>query len=149
MEIKSKFRKLFWVRIAICFCVFILAFSVCIKCYLNGSTAIKNSSLIFSFVFFLFLIYISIDLFSIFRVTITGEGIEKVLLISRRKEFIPFTIITGLAREKIRMRTKSGALTDGYTVTILKLQDGKKLVISPDDFENYKEIIQTIKDNLA
>lgn len=115
---------------------------------MNGSTAIKNSSLIFSLVFFAFLIYVSIGLFSIFSITITDKGIEKKALISGKKEFIPFTSIIGLAREKVRMRTKSGALTDGYTVTILKLQNGKKIVISPDDFDNYKELILEIKNHL-
>ena len=98
--------------------------------------------------FFVFLIYVLIGLFSIFRINVTDIGIEKILLISGKKEFIPFTIITGLKNQKIRMRTKSGALTDGYTVTILKLQHGKELVISPDDFENYKEIIFEIKNHL-
>ncbi|MDR7370400.1 hypothetical protein [Flavobacterium aquidurense] len=139
MEVNSKFRKLFWVRIGICFFVFILGLFLCIRYILHSSSIIKNPVLIFSLVFFFFLIYMTIGLFSIFRINVTDKGIEKTVLLSGKKEFIPFGIITGLKKQKIRMRRKSGALTDGYTVTILKLQNGKELVISPDDFENYKK----------
>ena len=104
MEVKSKFRKLFWVRIGICFFVFILGLSLRVRYILHSSSIIKNPILIFSLVFFVFLIYVSIGLFSIFRINVTDIGIEKILLISGKKEFIPFTIITGLKNQKIRMK---------------------------------------------
>jgi hypothetical protein len=148
MQVKSKFRKLFWVRIGIGFIVFLVILYLCLIFILRGFQVLKNPLLIAAFIFLSFLIYAALDLFKIFKITVTDKGIEKNMLISGRKEYIPFAVIIGVKKEKIRLRTKSGDLTDGYTVSILKLENNKSLVISPDNFENYKDIMLAIKSNL-
>ena len=148
MQIESKFRKLFWVRIAIGFLVLVATSYLCLISISKYSQLIRNPVFIGTFIFISFLIYASLDLFKIFKLIVTDQGIEKILLISGKKQFIPFTSIIGIKKEKIRMRTKSGALTDGYTVSIVKLENNKTLVISPDNFDNYNDIMLAIKNNL-
>ena len=45
------------------------------------------------------------------------------------------------------MSTETGKITMGYFESILILNTNKKILISPDNFENYNEIIKTIKLN--
>lgn len=148
MQIESKFRKLFWVRIGIGFLVLIAIFYMCLNFILKSSQTLKNPFFIVGLVFISFLLYVALDLFKIFKLKITGKGIEKTLLISKRTRYIPFKSIIGIKKQKLRMRTKSGNLTDGYSITVLQLENNKTLVISPDNFENYEEIICVVKDNL-
>lgn len=148
MQIESKFRKLFWVRIGIGFLTLIITLYICLNSISQYSSLLKNPIFLVSIIFISFLLYVSLDLFEIFKLIITDKGIEKILLISKRKQFIPFKDIIGIKKHKIRMRTKSGNLTDGYSVSILQLVNGKTLIISPDNFENYNDIMLVIKNNL-
>ena len=152
MQLKSKFRKLFWVRIVIGFLAFLIVLFYIILSLLNNVLEVtllfKNPFLLAAFIFLAFLAYVALDLLKIFRLTITETGIEKTLIISGRKEDIFFTSITGLKKERIRMKTKSGNLTDGYSISILKLENNKSLIISPDNFENYNDIMLAIRDKL-
>lgn len=149
MQIESKFRKLFWVRIVIGFLAFMAVLYLCLIFILKDLKILKNPIFIGALIFLSFLIYVAIDLFKIFKLIITEEGIEKCFLISKRKEYIVFKDIISIKKERSRMRTKSGELTDGYTVSILQLVNKKILVISPDNFENYNDIMLAIKSNLV
>lgn len=148
MEIKSKFRKLFWVRIGLGFLVFVAVLYLCLIFIFRGAPVLKKPLFIVILIFLSFLFYAALDLFKIFKLIVNDEGIEKILLISKRKQYVLFKDITGIKKERIRMRTKSGQLTDGYNVSILQLVNKKTLVISPDYFENYNEIMLSIKSNL-
>jgi|GEM_PF-877587 hypothetical protein len=152
MQVKSKFRKLFWVRIAIGFFVFLIVLFYVILVLLHNiihrEVLFKNPFLLVAFIFLTFLIYAALDLFEIFRLTVTETGIEKTLIISGRKQTIPFKSIISVKKQRIRMRTKSGDLTDGYSVSVLKLENNKSLIISPDNFENYKDIMLAIRNKL-
>ncbi|MGE6355141.1 hypothetical protein ACQKCJ_14835 [Flavobacterium sp. NPDC079362] len=148
MQIKSKFRKLFWVRIAIAFLVFIATLYLFLNSISQYSQLRKNPVFIVSSVFLLLFLCAAWDLFKVFKLIVTDQGIEKVLLISGRKQYIPFTSIIGLKKRKITKQGKAGQLTDGYTISILELENNKTLVISPDVFENYNEIILVVKNNV-
>lgn len=148
MQIKSKFRKLFWVRIAIGFLAFIFTLYLCLSSISQYSQLRKNPVFIVSAVFLLLFLCAAWDLFKVFKLIITDQGIEKILLISGRKKFVPFTSIIGLKKRKITLQGKSGKLTDGYSVSILQLENKKSLVISPDIFENYNEIMLVVKNNV-
>jgi len=95
-----------------------------------------------------FLIYIAIDLLKIFSLEITEKGIEKKSLVFKTKRHIPFTSILSIGKQKIRSRNTRGYISDGFTVSVLKLKNGENLIISPDSFENYQEIIEAIELNL-
>lgn len=148
-QIESKFRTLFWVRIGIGFLVFIAVLYVCLNSISQYSELRKNPVFIVSSVFLLLFVCAGLDLFKIFKLIVTDEGIEKVVLISGRKEHIPFTSIIDIEKRKITMQGKSGPLTDGYSISILQLINDKTLVISPDVFQNSSDIILAIRSNLV
>jgi len=148
MQIKSKFRKLFWVRIGIGLSLFLSILFFCV----NGLRYPDNSTkqaLILGFVVLAFLISVSIDLFKVFTLSITENGIEKTSLIFKTKKYIPFDSILNLERQKTVQRNTRGVnISDGYHVSVLKTKAGKQLIISPDSFENYDSLILAIKTNL-
>jgi len=147
MKIKSEFRKLFWLRIGIGIFLFLSILSFCTYGFLNPGQ-IKMQLLIVACIILLFLIYVSLDLFKVFTLKITKNGIEKTSLIFRTKKQIPFTSIFSIEKQKVRSRNTRGYISDGFTLSILKLDNGKSLIISPDSFENYPAIIEAIEGEL-
>lgn len=145
MQIQSKFRKLFWVRVGIGCLAFIVTLYVCLNSISQYSQLRKNPVFIVSAVFLLLFLCAAWDFFKIFKLIVTDQGIEKILLISGQKQCIPFTNITGLKKRKITMQGKAGQLTNGYSISILQLENNKTLIISPDIFENYNDIMVVIK----
>ena len=147
MLIKSKFRKLFWVRMGFLFLVFILLFCFCLKVMLYNSGDIASLFSILMFIILLFLLYISTDLFKIYSLTITKSGIEKVQIITNQKQLILFIDIISIERKIYRIRSSGRYITDGYHESVIKLKNGEVLTISPDNFENYQDIMSVIKNN--
>jgi hypothetical protein len=148
MMIESKFRKMFYARIGIGLFLFLLILSFSINELRNPDETTKQS-LILAFVVFFLIIYFSIDLFKDFTLKIMDNGIEKTSLIFRTKQFIAFDSISSLDRQKTRLRSTRGInISDGYHYSILQLKNGKTLIISPDNFENYTEIIEIIKSSI-
>lgn len=147
-KIESKFRKLFWVRIGIGFLVFMAVLYFCLNSISQYSQLIKNPVFIVSAVFLLLFFCAALDLFKVCKLIVTDNGIEKILLISGRKQYIPFTDIIGIKKRKITAQGKAGQLTNGYILSILQLVNDKTLIISPDNFENYNAIMLGIKSNL-
>lgn len=147
--IESKFRKLFWVKIAIGFVVFIAVLYYCLNSISEYSQLSKNPVFIVSAVFLLLFLCAALDdLFKVCKLIVTDKGIEKILLISGRKQYIPFADIIDIKKRKIIAQGKAGPLTDGYSLSILQLVNDKTLIISPDNFENYNDIMLAIKSNL-
>jgi hypothetical protein len=52
------------------------------------------------------------DLFKVCKLIVTDKGIEKILLISGRKQYIPFADIIGIKKRKITAQGKAGPLID-------------------------------------
>ncbi|MBE8724253.1 hypothetical protein [Flavobacterium hungaricum] len=148
MEVKSKFRKLFWVRTGIGFLVFIIILNICLSSISQYSQLSKNPIFIVSFLFLLFCLIAALTLLETFKLIITDQGIIKIFIISGRKKEIPFSSIINLKNQKVRMQTRAGHLTDGYTLSILTLNNNSDLKISPDIFSNYNEIMTAIKSKL-
>ena len=46
------------------------------------------------------------------------------------------------------MSGKAGQITSGYFESMVILKNGKKILISPDSFENYQEIIACIRSHV-
>lgn len=147
--IESKFRKLFLIRIAIGAFLFLLILSYCVNGIRNPTATIKQS-LILAFVLLLFLVYVSTDLLKVSSLKILEKGIEKTSLIFRSKQYIPYSSILSVDRQKTRQRDTRGInLTDGYHFSILKFANDGSLLISPDSFENYSEIMEAINGNVG
>ena len=125
MQIESKFRKLFLIRIGIGVSLFLLISFYWIYGLINPD-ATNKQFLILVLVVLLFLVYVSIDLFKVFSLKIMEKGIEKTSLIFRTKKFIPYNSILSIDRQKAIQRDTRGInLTDGYHFSILKFENKK------------------------
>ena len=92
-----------------------------------------------------FLIYVSFDLFKLHSIVISENGIEKTSIITKRTEHIPFKLISSIQQQRVKYRnTKGVKISEGHSISILKFENGKSLIISPDTFENYQEIMSAI-----
>jgi hypothetical protein len=147
MQTESKFRNLFLIRTGIGVFLFLSILSYCVNGLIISDSTPKEA-LILAFVGLLFLVYVSIDLFKVSSLKIMEKGIEKTSLIFRTKQYIPYSTILSIDRQKTRTRDTRGInLTDGYHFSILKYENNRRLIISPDCFENYMEIVEAIKSN--
>lgn len=142
---KSKFRKLFWVRVGMGFLVFLLVFYYCLDSLLRNTVHIM---ILPAFIVLIFLIYMSSGLFKIYALTVLENGIELQMLLSRQKHFTPFDAIHCLEYEKVRYRNRQGHVSDGHKMCYLKFKNGERFLISPDTFENYEELLSAIKYHL-
>ena len=80
MPIKSKFRKSLVVRIGVGFFLFIVALFYVLSNVFSTSDISINPLLVMASMLLLFIIYASLDLFEIFKLTITKNGIERILV---------------------------------------------------------------------
>ncbi|GAA6765181.1 hypothetical protein AAFH68_11160 [Flavobacterium sp. CGRL1] len=145
MYIASEFRKILGIRIIMGLFLFVITLSYVV--YNGFSTSEINPLTVMAYMVLFFLVYCFPDLFKIFKLTITEEGIEKTMVITGAKQFIPFDNIQYIKKGKVKLRNKTGDISDGYYFTTLMLENKKSLVISPDHFENYKILITNIEDN--
>ena len=147
--IKSNFRKLFCIRLAIGIFLFLILLVFSLNTIFNDFDKSKILILFLALTLLSFLIYVSFDLFNLFSLVITENGIEKTSIITRRKQIIPFKIISNIQQQKVRYRNTRGVnISDGHSISILKFENGKSLIISPDNFENYQEIMSAINGKL-
>jgi len=145
MLIESKFRKLFWIRIGIGVFIFLITLIFIINGLRNPTEATKQY-LIVAFILLLFLVYVSTGLLETFSLKIMEDGFEKTSLIFRTKEFISFNSILSMERQKVKQNNMRGVnISDGFHFMVLQFENGKDLIISPDNFENYTQIIEAIK----
>ena len=148
MVIKSKFRKLFWIRIGIGFFLFLLFSSIFSYGLLNPDKITKQG-LSVVFIILSFLIFLSISILKIFSLKILEDGIEKTSLIFGTKRYFSFKSILSINLQKTRFRNTRGVnVSEGFLYSILKFENGNSLIISPDNFENYDEIMSDIKSKM-
>lgn len=146
MQIKSEFRKALGTRIGFGFVLFIITLIFVSYTFLSSSTLSMNPLLVMACMVLLFLIYVSPDLFRICKLTITENGIEKTMIITGQKQFIPFEAVNYIKKEKVKLRNRGGAdISDGFHYSTLILQNKESIIISPDHFENYSDIMAAIK----
>lgn len=148
MQINSKFRKVLGIRIGIGFFFFLVTLGFLV---LKSSTNLQSSVnplTVMACMLLLFLIYVAPDLFKIYKLIITEKGIEKTLIVTGQKQFIPFETINFVKKGKIKLRNRGGDISDGFHFSTLVFDNNKSLIISPDHFENYKDIMFAIESNL-
>ncbi|MGE6355140.1 hypothetical protein ACQKCJ_14830 [Flavobacterium sp. NPDC079362] len=146
MQINSEFRKALGRRIIFGCLLFIITLIYILYAFLGNKESPINPLTVIVFMVFAFLIYASPDLFKICKLTITETGIEKTMAITGQKKFIPFETIYMIKKGKIKLQNRGGAaISDGFYFSTLILDNKENIIISPDHYENYKEIIMTIK----
>jgi hypothetical protein len=143
MKVHSKLRTLFLMRKNIVF--FFACF--CFLTFYDKLVTGVNETIIAFFIFFAISIFFQvINLHSVNELIISEEGITKINFISNKANFIPYTSIVNVQTRRIQgMYGEGGQITTGYFESILFLENGKKILISPDYFENYQEIIAKIR----
>lgn len=144
MNIQSEFRKALPIRILIGFLSFTVALFYVLYNFFTGLNL--NPLFVMVCILLLFLIYCSLDLFEIFKLTITDEGLEKITIITGKKEFIPFEDIINIKRGKIKIRNRRGDLSNGFHFSTLVLRNNKSIIISPDHFSNYNILMEYIRE---
>lgn len=146
MNIQSEFRKVLYIRILIGFIFFTIALLYVLY---NVLTVLNvNPLFVMAFMLLLFLSYCFPDLFKIFKLKITEDGIEKTVIITGRKEFIPFKDIINIKRGKIKLHNKRGDISEGFHYSTLVLKSKKSVIISPDHFSNYNILMDYIQEKI-
>ena len=71
---------------------------------------------------------------------------DKLVMLSffGNKTEVLFSEILKIDSSNVAMTNKAENSTDGYHYSVLLLKNGKRLVISPDEFDNYNEIMAAI-----
>lgn len=141
---KSKFRKLFWIRLVLGIVLFVILILILINRVFLNPQETKNLTLVVVVIALLLLSYLSLDLFKVFTLKVSENGIKTTFLITKKKKYIPFNSITSIEKEKVTLRNAQGNITDGYYISILNFENDS-LIISPDNFENYEELMLVIK----
>ena len=146
MELISEFRALFILRkiSGFLFLLIICGFLMNYGFELNEWKIILISliTLIIS------LIVLKNDIRKIYKIKVVKNGILKILVFQNKEELILFTDIKEVRLEKVDgMSSDAGEITLGYFESILILNTNEKILISPDYFENYEEIMKTINLN--
>ncbi len=146
MECISKFRKLFILRKISGF-----VFTFCICCFLIIRGLKKNELeliLIPLIILIISALLLKNRILKIYIIKVVKNGILKIPVFQNKEELILFTNVKEVRSEKVDgMSSDAGEITLGYFQSILILDTNEKILISPDYFENYKEIMKTIKLN--
>jgi len=94
----------------------------------------------------IFLIVIWKEIFKVTKVIVDSQGIK--IHNYKSSKLILFSEIEKIEIHKAKTFINGIQITDGYSYSELKLKSKPSVVISPDKFENYIEIMQSIKNNL-
>lgn len=142
--ISSKFRGLFIGKIVFLAFVFTVIVTFSLK-YILTMNEVYNQITV-NLIIGLFIV---LSLLTIYRMV----AVMKVVVLQNKLEIsrffgngteIFFTDILKIDSAKVVLRSKAGNITDGFHVSILILKNGKRFIISPDEFENYSEIMAAI-----
>ena len=131
--------------------IFFLFACVCFWLLFSGLLESVSGLISLSVILFgIFTLFQIINLRSVFKIIVSEKGIIKTSFISNEKEFIPFSSIANIQLTRVNGYSTSdaGQITTGYFESLITLKNNKKLIISPDYFENYQEIIKAIKMNM-
>lgn len=149
MLIESKFSKLFLLKIFMGFVVFVFTLYFFIQSVINAHTKSKISILVFTSFTLIFLIYLSSDVLKIFQLKISVKNIYKVNMFTKNIEIIPFESITNFKQKTITPKNTRGQINNSYNTYFVYYNNNKKsFIISPNYFENHKEIVLAIKNSL-
>ena len=146
MELNSRFRTLFLLRKV---SAFIFSLLCCTFLINRGINRNERELIVISIVVQIISVFmLKYRIGKIYKLKVVKNGILKIPLLNNENEIILFTDIKDVRLEKVDgMSSETGEITMGYFESILILNTNKKILISPDHFENYNEIIKTIKLN--
>jgi ABC-type siderophore export system fused ATPase/permease subunit len=146
MKITSEFRILFIIRK-----ILGITFISAVGCFFINSALEKNEWEILLLIIFselILLFFLVKDFQKIYKIKVAENGIYKISVFLNKTQFIPYNEIKTVRSEKVQgSSTDAGEITLGYFESVLITDKNQKILISPDHFENYNEIMKTIKLN--
>jgi hypothetical protein len=146
MECISEFRILFLLRKISGF-----LFTFCVCCFLINRGLNRNESeliIISLIILTISALMLKNRLWKIYKIKVVENGILKIPVFKNKEQLILFTDIKEVRSEKVDgSSSDAGEITLGYFESILILNTNEKILISPDYFENYRDIMRTIKLN--
>jgi len=147
MKIQSKFRTIYLFRINVFFVIFDF---FCLYLFFNSFKTESVQVGLGSIIFLALSIYFHIrTLRSVNEITVLENGLQKTTLVSNKAEFIPFSSMVNIKTERISgSYSDAGQITTGYFESTVFLEDGTELLLSPDQYENYKEIVVAIRQKI-
>ena len=144
MEINSEFRILFIAR-KILGIVSILGIG-CL--FINFTFEKKEWEILFLTISLglISLFFLVKNLLKVYTIKIVENGIYKTSIFSKKSQFVSYKEIEKVSLEKVQgLSTDAGEISLGYFESVLITYKNQKIVISPDHFENYNEIMKAIK----
>ena len=142
--ITSKFRDLFIGKIIFLAFVFTVMLTFSLK-YIFKVNKVESQITVnliigLAIVLLLLLIY---RIVAVMKVCILADKLEMLSFFGNKTEIL-FSDILKIDSEKVVRTSKAGNITDGFHYSILIVKNGERLVFSPDEFENYNEIMAAI-----
>lgn len=149
MILNSKFRALFLARKVFIFCG--LLFS-CYQVFSNKGIYL----IVFVALLLLFIFLLPFELINFYKIVISKNGITKVPFLFYKEEFINFSDIesvtlnhnTGFIKHLLELLVESN-ISEGYYESIINLKNKKQIIVSPDYFENYRELVVAMSENFT
>jgi hypothetical protein len=99
--------------------------------------------------FFLFFFILGIkNILSIGQIIIKDEGIEKIFLISRKKQFVPFVDVIEIESERKKFFNSNGALVICNPRSVIVVKDKRHIFFSREEFDNYENVLTVIRSRI-
>ena len=95
----------------------------------------------------IFIIFVWKEAFKINKVIVDNQGIE--IFNYKSSTRIQYSEIETIEVRKHRTYVNRIPITNGYFYSELRLKTNKNILISPDKFENYQEIMELIRINIT
>ncbi len=146
MTLESKFSSLYKARLAILTPLCLIISLVCIFNYFNDYFKLEERRfmLVVGILTTLVVIVLIIDLLDLHSVSLDEEKITLKFLISRKRVHLFYKDIVSIESTHQKYSRKSYHLTKGYFIREYHMDDGRILILSPDTYENYEDLIYTI-----
>lgn len=86
----------------------------------------------------------------VFKIVVSENGITKISILTNKQQLIGFQEVKEVRLNRFAgARTPRGYITDGYYESNVILNNDEHILISPDHFENYTEIVKSLTENLT
>lgn len=149
MIIQSKYRKLFLVKILFACFIFFLVLFLNLKFLCENLFNFKDPFFVLAVFLLILIIRLSFEVLNIYSLKVSEKDISHTILVTQKTTNFSYDQITSVNREKVAgQQTGRGQISAGFFRTVIIFNDGSKLIVSPDDFENYQELLMVIKNNL-
>lgn len=121
--------------------------------FYEGVFIVKSGPFVMCIIVLIFYILFLIDLYiGVFEIILTQNGIYKLNFITRQKKFIPYNEIDSSWITKtvaiLVNRPLPNEYVQGPNAFVIKMKDGRKIIITPREFKNCQELLNVISTKL-